>query len=894
MSNLSFEDKIDQSKDLKNNNYNQIDSLVKNKFISKRKTNNIYNKINKRILSTNKDKLLFEDQEENKENELIIKSNNFISRKRDYIIHSSKRLKKYNKETKNINYETDHEFIFNNIFDFRPETERNQRDINKEKGFMRKIDYDLNNLINKKNKNERAKTAKINYKRGVDKSINVMENNLNKFIETQTQNSFLNNNYLNNVNDNFYNNDYFNQNNYISINTNNDIFIPNEEEEKNIKKKKINKENIININGDIDHKILFLDNRNNLISKSKTINLLKEEEKLIAEKIKNDYRIKKFSYFIKNKNGKKIILPILYENIIKRNNNDNDNDDINIINKENNDPFMTSVIKQNKKINNLYYLLDIKPKSSKLNNININNINNNINNNDDNIITINNKNLSSIKNINTINNIKNINNNHKVFITSYSNKKKLTLNHDKFNKYVVINKKQNSKKRNNSNVNKNKYFNFNSKYPYTDTNGIEIIDKLDNKGIAQPASERKKYFKDLFKKKFKSNYTKGIIDNNNDNKIKTYKVLKTEPNIIENKISFSIDKNKIIKKKSKKIKKVEKEEKIRGKEKKPTIKKNKEEIKTKEKININRINNRKKSTFKYKNKDLLRINTNYKDLLQEKEKNNENIEGSSKNKYDFNYDFDLNLSNNSADKSKNSEISDENKEQKGPKKLGLLINHIKNVLNNEKKKQENKIRERDLKESYDFFREQLEKVDKVKITKLKRLYSEMHSANKDENSDKKNFLHSLTKNYNKYENILNKNSENEDIIKEENENKNIQNEKNKLLVEEMNLINEIKFYMSTMDDPESQRKFENLLKQIENYRKLNDKEYIESIKQTFGSFKEEIEDIFRTKEIEDRINGFITNLDKDVNRVEIKRSFYESLLNIVDHRFKIIFSKFNI
>ena len=167
----------------------------------------------------------------------------------------------------------------------------------------------------------------------------------------------------------------------------------------------------------------------------------------------------------------------------------------------------------------------------------------------------------------------------------------------------------------------------------------------------------------------------------------------------------------------------------------------------------------------------------------------------------------------------------------------------------------------------------------------------MHSANKDENSDKKNFLHSLTKNYNKYENILNKNSENEDIIKEENENKNIQNEKNKLLVEEMNLINEIKFYMSTMDDPESQRKFENLLKQIENYRKLNDKEYIESIKQTFGSFKEEIEEIFRTKEIEDRINGFITNLDKDVNRVEIKRSFYESLLNIVDHRFKTIFSK---
>ena len=174
----------------------------------------------------------------------------------------------------------------------------------------------------------------------------------------------------------------------------------------------------------------------------------------------------------------------------------------------------------------------------------------------------------------------------------------------------------------------------------------------------------------------------------------------------------------------------------------------------------------------------------------------------------------------------------------------------------------------------------------------------MHNSNNGENTPRKSFMHSYTKNYNRYEgSLMKKNNINdiETIKDEENEEeknkKIIKNEKNKLLIEQMNLINEIKFYMSTMDDPEHQKKFENLIKQIESYKKLDDLEYIRSIKENFGNFKEEIEDIFRTKEIEDRINGFITNLDKEINKVEIKRNFYENLLNIIDHKFKIIFSK---
>ena len=92
--------------------------------------------------------------------------------------------------------------------------------------------------------------------------------------------------------------------------------------------------------------------------------------------------------------------------------------------------------------------------------------------------------------------------------------------------------------------------------------------------------------------------------------------------------------------------------------------------------------------------------------------------------------------------------------------------------------------------------------------------------------------------------------------------------------------------MSTIDDPENQKKFENLLKQIESYKKMDDKDYIKKLKENFGSLKEEISDRFRVKEIEDRINGFVSNLDKDIDKFEVKRSFCNRYINIVDHKFK--------
>jgi hypothetical protein len=192
------------------------------------------------------------------------------------------------------------------------------------------------------------------------------------------------------------------------------------------------------------------------------------------------------------------------------------------------------------------------------------------------------------------------------------------------------------------------------------------------------------------------------------------------------------------------------------------------------------------------------------------------------------------------------------------------------------------------KKSYEMFKKQIDLADKAKKPKLKRLFSEMHYSNREEHDHKiKKIPNSKLNNIFKFKKEPKKK---EIVLKEktidEDENKISKEEKNQLLIDEINLINEIKIYMSTIDDPENQKKFENLLKQIESYKKMDDKDYIKKLKENFGSLKEEISDRFRVKEIEERINGFVNNLDKDIDKFEVKRSFYNRYINIVDHKFK--------
>ena len=223
--------------------------------------------------------------------------------------------------------------------------------------------------------------------------------------------------------------------------------------------------------------------------------------------------------------------------------------------------------------------------------------------------------------------------------------------------------------------------------------------------------------------------------------------------------------------------------------------------------------------------------------------------------------------------------------------MNLLIDQIKKMLNEEKNSeifQLDKVRKEDLKRSYEFFKKQLELIEKgKKNSKIKKLFSELHALNNDEkDNSKEDSLQLKIKNNFKFflKKLKNKNK-NKKEIKEE-ENKIDKEEKKKLLIEEINLINEIKDYMNTIDDPENQQKFENLLGQIDLLKKMNNKEYINKIREKFGNVKNEITDLYRVKEIEERINGFVDDLDKEIDKCEIKRNFYGSLINVVDHKFK--------
>ena len=174
--NKSLKNSLDNNKNIQN---------IENEFLIKRKKYKIFNHNDnyvRRTLFLNNNKLDIKEKDENsnKEFEPIITSNNFINRKKDYILHSAKKLKRKYLDSKLINRNFNNDIFNENIFNFRPETERNEKIDMSERGFMRKIDLEIKNLINNQNKSKRSKTAKMNNNR-IDKNLNDMENNLNEF-----------------------------------------------------------------------------------------------------------------------------------------------------------------------------------------------------------------------------------------------------------------------------------------------------------------------------------------------------------------------------------------------------------------------------------------------------------------------------------------------------------------------------------------------------------------------------------------------------------------------------------------------------------------------------------------------------------------------------------------
>ena len=110
-------------------------------------------------------------------------------------------------------------------------------------------------------------------------------------------------------------------------------------------------------------------------------------------------------------------------------------------------------------------------------------------------------------------------------------------------------------------------------------------------------------------------------------------------------------------------------------------------------------------------------------------------------------------------------------------------------------------------------------------------------------------------------------------------------EKKMLLLNEINLTNEIRYQISISNDKESKEKFKNLLNKIESLRNLTGDDYVKSLKKNFTMFKEEAEEILKAKEIEERVNGFIDDLNYQRNNIKDKRRIITSLIYIKDNKF---------
>ena len=116
-----------------------------------------------------------------------------------------------------------------------------------------------------------------------------------------------------------------------------------------------------------------------------------------------------------------------------------------------------------------------------------------------------------------------------------------------------------------------------------------------------------------------------------------------------------------------------------------------------------------------------------------------------------------------------------------------------------------------------------------------------------------------------------------------------QDEKKKLLINEINLTNEIRYQISISHDKESKEKFKNLLNKIESLRKLSGDEYVKSLKENFLMFKDEAEEILNAKEIEERLNGFIDDLNYQRNNFKDKHKYIMSSMFIKDNKFLSVF-----
>ena len=866
-------------------------------------------------------------------NDLIISPNkNFTGNSKVYYLNkiSKKKFKDRIFSTKNIKREN--EVYLNNYFDNSKE-EKNFKRIQSTKLILRKIDLELNKvLLNKIKKKCLTFQKERNHKKNMD--LNFTNKNCKfEYISNYQKNKNDDNRQL-----------YYKDQNTNTFDENNN-YNYNYEYKNNIEQKKNYFLSTVN---NITRKVEFVNSKNNILSDEKAMNLLKTEQNILNDKVNNfmkeNYSIKHFSKLIFDENiGNNYLLPLfnsitINQNSIHKKHKNNNKFQENLINKyiitNTNDININIKPKDyNKKIIKLYSKKKIyKNKSDKMNivffpkrigKIQIDSSkkkiislssdkSNNYNSNDLNkeneqnkfINENTNNNYINVKNILNILKNKNNNNSNKNDKNKNNNIKfnKINITKNKSVKDLIINnriKNNNIKKKNNilsyeKELNKeNNQDKINIK---TKTNKISKsfknfneINKLklikNNKMIKSVKKENKNFKNNNFKKtnikivnkgKLINNDIKKLIYNNSNLYFKKVETNKNNSSSIEDYDSeYDNDYNSDNDENSLNLQKLNLDE----------INDEVSDISSldieKEQKRIEKLRISIKKEKEINNSNILKIKEN---LNNEKKKLISRIERKKNKtlKILFQY-IKLNLKD--PDKIENiQKLLDEQEFRYHVNQLKIQIKKSKEISNKTSSKS---IKEPSDNDIINYLHKEIVKNEPhfslIKFTAKIKKY--IYKAK----------LHLKTKNDKKVKTFKNEKIIFENEHKIENIKKEREKEKQKmeLIAKEMSLTDEIKHHIKETNNRELKEKFQEILTQVESYQNLNMDEYEEIIKKNYMKIKEEMNQILYDKKMEERINGFITNLDLERNILESKWYFLSEKLNIKDHKFHSYMEEIN-
>ena len=116
-----------------------------------------------------------------------------------------------------------------------------------------------------------------------------------------------------------------------------------------------------------------------------------------------------------------------------------------------------------------------------------------------------------------------------------------------------------------------------------------------------------------------------------------------------------------------------------------------------------------------------------------------------------------------------------------------------------------------------------------------------------------------------------------------------ENEKLELIATEISLTNELKNHIRETFNKEFKARLQLILDKIESYQDLSTEDYVETFKNNYSLLKEEMNQVLKDKEREERINSFVNHLDSDRNIFESKWNFCNNKISIVDNKVQTSF-----